>query len=272
MLFRFYCDESHDSTNEKKVAGSPTFEPKSYVVGGFFGNQKTWEKVELRWRRKNSLEGVERFHAAHLNAGTWEYDDWTKARRIRYSKEMLRILKDQRNNLHGVSCGLYVDAYRRIISPEGQVKMGHPYLVCFKAVVAMIAKQMDDGGFSAEDTFAVIIDRGEFAADAVKVFYGMKNDPKFRYRHRLEICSPEDSKCIIGLQPADFVAYETFKLIHGKRNGTIQIRKALATMFGTTGFMGCLFDDDTLNRLKRGIDDATCIPDGMVVIPDMVPQ
>ena len=249
VLFKFYCDESHDSPNIKGA------EPMSYVVGGFFADQTTWAKVETRWKRRNDLEGVPRYHAAHLNAGTWEYDGWKKSRRLTYSKEILRTLKGHHGKLHGICCGLFVDSYRRIISAEGQEKMGHPYMVCFKTVVAAIAKQMDEGEFSPEDRFAVVVDRGDFDIEAVRAFYKIKDDPRFLHRHRLETCTPGDSTTIIGLQPADFVAYEGYRLMHGKRGGVPQIRRAMNSMLDSAGFMSYQFGDETLSHMKPGIEE-----------------
>jgi hypothetical protein len=267
LLFKFYCDESHDSTNEKRLPGSPPFEPKSYVVGGFFSDSETWEKVETRWNRRNGLEGVPRYHAAHLNAGTYEYDGWKKSRRVRYSKEILKTLKGHRGKLHGICCGLFVDSYRRIISADGQVKMGHPYMVCFKTIVAAIAKQMDEGGFATEDTFAVIIDRGEFSIDAVRAFYEMKDNPEFLHRHRLETCASADSEKFAGLQTADFVAYEGLRLMHDKRKGATQIRKGMNSMLDSTGFMSYQFGDESLAKMRDGVEKMASKPGGLVLIP-----
>jgi hypothetical protein len=237
------------------------------VVGGFIGDQRTWEKVEKRWRNKNKRVGVSRYHAAHLNAATYEFDCWGKTRRLRYSKGMLKILKDQKRKLHGMSCGLFVDEYRRIISAEGQKKMGHPYLVCFKACVATIAQHMDHGGFAADDTFSVVLDRNEFEVDAVRILYAIKDDPAFPHRHRLETCTPGESEKFIGLQPADFVAYETFRLMQGTRNGITEIRHALNGMLGTTGFMSHLYGKEALEAIKPLADAATCKADYYIAIP-----
>jgi hypothetical protein len=42
---------------------------------------------------------------------------------------------------------------------RGKQRWCHPYMVCFKTVIAAIAKQMDEGTFALEDRFAVV-DRG----------------------------------------------------------------------------------------------------------------
>jgi hypothetical protein len=268
-LFKFFCDESHDSAPKRKPGDPPT-NPKSYVVGGFFADEDTWNKIERGWKRRNHMEGVPRFHAAHLNAGTYEYEGWTKQRRLIYSKEILSILKAQHRKLHGISIGMHVDAYRQVINPEGQVKMGHPYLVCFKSTIAAVAEQMEHAHYPYADRFAVIVDRGDMEVEAVKAFYAMKDNPRFIYGHRLATCTPGDATDFIGLQPADFVAYETFRLMHGKRNGAAQMRAAFATMLGTTGFLGRVFEEVSLNRIKDLVDATPCEPSGLVIIPPYI--
>jgi hypothetical protein len=265
--FRFFSDESYDPPKTKRIKGAPPSEPMCYIVGGFIADQRTWEKIEKGWVNKNKRVGVPRYHAAHLNAGTWEFDGWSKGRRLRYSKDLLRILKRQKARLHGLSCGIFVDAYRRIISSEGQEKMGHPYLVCLKTCIATLALHMEYGGFAPEDTFSVVIDRSPLETDAVRTFYAMKDDPNFAYRHRLEACIFGASETLAGLQVADFIAYESFRLMQGKRNGVAEMRRALNGMLDSTGFLGYMFDDETLERNKDGVEATPCKPGGCVILP-----
>ena len=70
-----------------------------------------------------------------------------------------------------------------------------------------------------------------------------------------------------GLQAADLVAYETFRLMHGKRSGVTPIRQALNSMLDTTGFIGYQFGQETLERIKDDVDSTECIPDGLIIVP-----
>lgn len=273
-IFKFYCDASHDSTNAKRKPDDAPFEPRSFVVSGFFSDAPTWDKLERAWVRRNALEGVPRFHASHLNAGTWEYDGWSKPRRIAYSKAMLEIFKkaarhgrDQQKKIHGVSIGLFVDEYRKIISPEGQIKMGPPELLCFKSVLMTLASQMDYGGFRPEDQVAVIFDRGEHDAEAVRLFYETK-DSSFRHRHRLATCTPGSSEEFIGLQVADLLAYETFRLMHSRRdNRDVDMRAPIKALLGMAGYLGFAFGKQTLSNIKDDVDALQCKPNGFFLIP-----
>jgi len=266
VIFRFVCDESYDSPsgNVPLPKGSPPFEPRTYVVAGFLADEKTWERVERRWSNKNKRTKVRRFHASHLNAKTWEFEGWSDSEKIRYSKGLLAILKDQKRKLHAVSCGLLADEYRSLINEEGRKKVGHPYLVCFKTCVTMIAKEMER--FPPEDQFAVVFERNDQELEAVKLFYEIKDDPQFAYRSRLATCVPASVEEIVGLQPADFIAYETFRLLHEKRYGSPKIRYVLESMFETNGFSGYYLDAKTLKTIKAQLESATCRPNGFVIV------
>lgn len=268
MLFKFFCDESHDSTNQKRMPGDPPFQPRSFVVGGMFGDLASWNKIEREWSRKNDLEGVARFHASHLNARTWEYDGWSKARGIAYSKEILKILRRPSVHLHGLSIGLFADEYRRVISAKGQEKLGHPYLLCFKTVLTMLGSQLENGGFQPEDQVEVIIDRNDFDVEAVRLFYKLKDDPRFIFRHRLATCTPASSDEIVGLQVADFVAYEAFRLMHGKRTSKdFDMRPSMKAVLGKIGFLGLAYGEETLSRIKDDVDRMEANPNGLFVVP-----
>lgn len=270
MLFRFVCDESYDSPNAPLPKATPRYEPKTYVVAGFFSDDKTWRKIEKRWNAKNRRVSVPRFHASHLNARTWEFDGWSRNRQIRYSRDMLRILKDQKKRLHAISCGLLADEYRSIINEQGQRNFGHPYIVCFKTCVTMIAKEMKD--FPPEDQFSVVLDRNDMELEAVKVFYEIKNDPGFIYRARLATCTPASTDKLIALEPADLIAYETFRLLHQKRYREPKIRHVLQSMFDTNGFSGYYFGEETLRRIKEPLESAVCRPSGFVVVMPSVEE
>jgi hypothetical protein len=267
VLFVFACDESYDSPKVKLPPGSPPFKPNTYVVAGFFADEKTWDKIERRWENANARYKVPRFHASHLNAKRHEYEGWTDSQKIRYSKQMLKIMRDQKKKLHAVSCGILADEYRSIINEQGQENLGVPYLVCFKTCIAMIAREMEEGNFPPEDQFAVILDRNELQAEAVETFYGLKDDPAFKYRSRLAGCMPADTEDLTALQPADFIAYESFRLLQNKRNGSEKIRFVLQSMFNTNGFSGYYFGSEQFKNMKEPIESSTHGPNKFVIIP-----
>jgi hypothetical protein len=272
MLFKFYCDESYDGCppgRAKRNRALPPYEPRTFVVAGFFSGENTWSDIEARWNAVNDEYHVPRFHAAHLNGKTEEYEGWDDERKIAYSAEMLKIISSHGKRLHAFTCGILADKYREIISEAGRDKLGHPYLACFGACIARASDAMDRGGFYPDDQIAVIIDRSRFQNQAVELFYGLKDNLQFPYHHRLATCTPGDSKEVAPLQSADLIAYEVFKLLHVKRDtNSADVRKVFALLVETIGYDGGnYFSERILRELKPGIESAVCKPNGLVVIP-----
>jgi hypothetical protein len=272
MLFRFYCDESYDGCPPGKARrdrATPPFEPITYVVAGFFADQITWNDVESRWIEVNDRVHVSRFHAAHLNGKTHEYEGWNDEQKIAYSAELLKIISAQGKRMHAFTCGMLADKYRESISEAGREKFGHPYLACFGTCIARVADAMDRGNFPAEDQIAVIIDRNRFQTDARQLFYNLKDNPQFPYRHRLATCTPADSGDVAALQCADLIAYEVFKRLHVNRDSNAaEMRQVLSLLVDTIGYDGGnYFSERILRQLKPRIESAVCAPGGLVIVP-----
>jgi hypothetical protein len=243
-VFRFFCDESYDSDPKTGTGmpfytpgiAKPSYVPRIFVVAGFFCNELQWNDVEARWRTENIRAGVKRYHGAHVNARTGEFDGWSKEQQIEYSKNLTAILLDQGRCLHAISCAMWSSDYYRIIDEEGRRKLGIPYIACFKSCIALIAQEMEIRGFPSEDKFAVILDPNEWEDQAIEVFYKMKDTAEWPYRHRLATCAPGSTEGFVPLESADLIAYETFRLIYYGATGD-KIRKVLRSMFSTMDFL-----------------------------------
>ena len=259
MLFKFVCDESYDSQ---------TAEPRTYMVAGFFGDDVSFQNVEDRWSAINAQFSVPRFHASHLNAKTYEYEGWTDERKIAYSRDMLSVITDKGRRLHAFLCAIHADEYRRIISDSGREKLGHPYLVCFKTCITLIAKELDEGNFPPGDQIEVFLDRNCFEVEAVRLFYELKDNPEFPYRSRLHSCTPSDMESLVRLQVSDLIAYEGFRWHHDRRRtADSTTRIVMKAMQDHNGMTERYYGTKTLTNLKEGIESVVCLPNRLVVLP-----
>jgi len=250
-IYRFFCDESYDSdpnaANTITAATAGPHIPASYVVAGFFAEEAVWAEIEQRWSEENRRAGVTRYHATYVNSRTGEFEGWGKDQQDAYSKNLLKILRDQNKKLYAIACGLLARDYEEVISAEGREKFGAPYVVCFKTVIGMIAQELEIRNFEPDDKFAVVFDHGDHDVETVDAFLRMKYHPDYRFGHRLASCTPGDWKEYIQLQAADLIAYETFKMLHGfNKTGTLKARKSLESMFQDNGFMSYYLDRETL--------------------------
>jgi len=270
-LFWFFCDESYDSdpAQERMVFHElgAAYVPATYVVAGFFADELTWTDVEGRWSAENRRVGVSRYHAAEVNAFGDEFAGWEKDKQIAYSANLVKILTDQKRRLHAVSCGIFSREYEQIIGEGGRKKFGHPYIVCFKSCIAMLAQEMEIRNFEPEDKFAVILGRNSLENEAIKVFTEMQDNPNWRFGRRLAFCARGNWQDFVPLQTADLIAYETFRLLHEKhKDDPKQARWALRTMFPENGFLGHYYEAETLQRIKEPLENAACAPNGFVVV------
>jgi hypothetical protein len=204
MLFRFYCDESYDGNSLR---------PAALTISGFLSDEATWAEIERQWSNVNVRYSVQCFHATALNHRKEEYQGWPRKKQIGYSAELLAIISGQGKRLVAYNCGMRSGAYRRIISDEGQRKLGSPWFVCFKSCIAMIARHMET--LPAEDSFSVIVEAGSgFDNMAMEFFEKLAKNPNFPYRHRLGACTASKPEKAAGLQVADLMAYEYFRRLH----------------------------------------------------------
>ncbi|HEY2380290.1 MAG TPA: DUF3800 domain-containing protein [Terriglobia bacterium] len=277
-LFRFYCDESYDSDPALDPAniglafhqlGSKPHVPRAYVVGGVFAGESAWTDIEKQWAPINMQFGVGRYHAAQVNAREGEFKDWLKDKQRDYSKALLDIVLNQGRKIHAISCGMLPREYRAIISEEGRRKLGHPYLACFKSAIALIAQEMEfRRHFGPDDKFAVILDRNEHENEAVEIFYKMKDSKEWPFHRRLATCAPGGWEDHLGLQPADLIAYETYRILADRYDGKYNdddVRPFLRRMFSTNGFLGYYFEPWAFNEIKEHLENIDCVPNGFIL-------
>jgi hypothetical protein len=258
MLFRFYCDESYDGK---------ALNPDYFTISGFFSDQPSWEEVENDWSAVNLRYGVSAFHATELNRRKGRYEGWCRNKGCEYSGELLECINRQKQRMRAYNCEIRGDAYRSVISGAGQIKLGHPWMVCFKSIVCMIAKDMED--MPKDDSFSVVLGReNRFDNLAAAAFGEMTVNPHFSYRSRLMTCTPGDPESIIGLQVADLMAYEYYKRM---RDGESECepRPPLKLIQTHNGYCEGFFGEKTFQKLKDGIEAAICGPDELVVIPQL---
>ncbi len=262
MLFRFYCDESYDGNAEN---------PKYFAISGFFSDHPTWEEVEREWVAINESEGVRGgYHATELNGRgpKTRYAGWDKSRGDAYSAKLLKAINRQKKRMVAYNCGIRGDLYRKIISDEGRNKLGHPWMVCFKSIIAMVAKDMET--LPREDTFSVIFEHERrFDLTALEDFWEMKGNPRFQYRHRLMTATPGNTEEIPCLQVADLMAYEYFKRMEGIDQGR-DMRKPLEMIRENNAYCEGYFGESTFRRMKAEIESAPCGSNQLVIIPDLI--
>lgn len=241
--------------------------PNVFTISGFFSDQLSWDEVESQWSEVNRRFAVSAFHATELNRGSGRYREWSKETRVAYSAELLQVVNRQKHRMRAYNCGMRADDYRGTISNIGRLKLGHPWIACFKGCIAMIAKDMET--LPSDDTLSVVVaKRSGFDLQALKLFEELRSNPKFEFRHRLSVCIGARPKDVIGLQVADLIAYEYFKRLTDK-NSARKMRAPLALVREHNAYCEGFFGAATFEKLKEGIESADCGRDQLVIIPSL---
>lgn len=241
LLLHYYCDESYDSDPSQGRGGT-------FVVGGFLTKDTAWSRIERRWLACNKRNGVLQYHARDVNGRRGEFQGWSDAKRNKYSKTMLQILKDQGLKLCGISCGISKIDYERLISESGRSKWGSPYTVAFKNCIAWVAQIMEK--IPPEHRFAVVVARSQFQKEAGDAFEIMKANKSWPMHKRLGSFALDDPDSVVPLQAADMIAYETFRLME---HGGLK-RRALAEIFPHNQILSTRYLEKELHKMGPEVE------------------
>jgi hypothetical protein len=234
-ILRFFCDESWAGEQKVKV--------KTFTVAGFIAKDSEWGRLSSQWSKRIEKEGISRFHAAPLNGKKGEFAGWSNERSKNFTVSLLRAIG--RRKLFAASFSIFLDPYEKM-SDKDKAILGTPYLLCFKHLVEAVAGILTL--LPDEDTIAFIFDDNDERDQIVSVFNLLK-ETKY-YGHRLATCTPGSWKDYVELQPADLLAYETFKFLSngGKREN---LRRALENVIKNVEIYGAMFEEPAFIEMAQ---------------------
>lgn len=266
VMWGFNSDLSYDGSPPGNASGH-RHSPRTYVVAGILAKAEEWALIGDRWESVNSTFRVPRFHAAHLNGRTHEYEGWTRQKAKEYSEALLGAMNANQVPLMVFVCGIFADQYEAALSRQAKRKLGTPYRVCFNSCAALIASTMDGAGIPEADKFSVLLDRDDGYEDIQKSFHSMKDNVKFSHRARLGTCTPASMDKVITLQSADLVAYEWFKWLNTRGRGEGRIRPVLPPMIRRHVVIERYWDTKNLQLLRDQIESEPAEDGQLIIIP-----
>jgi hypothetical protein len=166
----------------------------------------------------------------------------------------LAVINSQGVDVLAYSCGMFADAYRRLISERGRRNLGSPYLACFNSCIATVAWMMEICQFPAQDKFSVLIDKENDYERALESFGRMKENPEFGHRSRLAACAAAMMDDATNLQTADLIAYELFKWAHYRGRGRGEIRPILPRVIKRHVLVERYWDSSSFGLFKDRIE------------------
>jgi hypothetical protein len=252
-MFTAYMDESGDAKSQLVTL--------SCLVGW----QTAWESIEEHWRqmleKKNSelkLDNrplISRYHATDCANYYNEFQKWTPEEQRQFTREIIEIFK--KHNLVITSYTLSLNDLREVFpeaAEKGREKELAHVILLNHLVVYMSEKVLDDPRWCG-DPLMVIHDWSEHNAVLVDAFGHLKDDTKLKHHDKLATIAPMTWQQCLLLQPADFIAYENFKIVERSKAGKpvhVSFQKILE--LESIGGKGVEITKEGLQEIKSKLD------------------
>jgi len=213
-----------------------SYNHRTMCVGGWLCHEDIWPFLEDAWEvriayenrisSKNGLKQLSRYKAADCASCVNEFEGWSVPRQIRLTKKLIEIIAK-----HKPVAFVFGATRKELLHKFPDVdddnwKHCAYYLcmvMCLAQMCQFIHKQMP------WERVTIIHDQGPFNGTAQLAL----NSARRCVEHSAHIVTvaPMQWQDRVALQPADFIAYEGFKLVEAHKDGR-EFRRSLRRMMG----------------------------------------
>ncbi len=221
-----YLDDSYDNA--------------TVVSGGWVAEDGIWDVIQDKWNARvrhetamsllKGLKPVTRYHASDCANRVNDFEGWSVQRQIIFVKRLVEIMTQ--HPLHRkpmiFSWGLSLSEFRAVSGPrEASDLLKEGYAICALECFRNIAQMMQTYRPGERVTF--MHDSGPLFAPALRAFSQVKHDGADQF----VTLAPMDWRDCSMLQPADMVAYDSFKVINRRlHDDPLAVRKSLEELVG----------------------------------------
>lgn len=262
MLIRGYIDESYGMDND---------DPKTqiFTLSCAMSNIKGWAAIESSWRKclaaKNrSLKAqnrkpISRYHATDCAGFHNEFGDWKKDEQIPFVKDLLASMTRGDGWVNVIAYSMPMEAFLADFPECADDPLPHCYslvkLLMLEIVNQIHLAQRKSGRVKHTD-IVLFHERCPFDGAILNSFNKAIADETFEERGMFRSIAPLGWETCTALQPADLVAYETFKDAQRQFSGRPR-HKSLDFLLSTDTFGGRArtFKQDAFKLLRKVIDE-----------------
>jgi hypothetical protein len=219
-----YFDESYNS--------------QTFVLGGWIAEDRQFSWLETQWVRRLALENrrllkqgkqpLSRYHASDCSSRKNEYDGWALTEQISHAKAFLRFISQR--TMVAITCGVSLKDLVDVFPKNKHDALEQAYLLCFRQCMGLIARAMSK--WAPSERITLFHDRGNIDHKILQEFNVLIDDPEWKQRKYFVTIAPLSWRDSIALQPADLIAFESFKLLDSKLYTQRQMRKSLQNLLG----------------------------------------
>lgn len=236
MIFRGYFDESYND--------------QVFTLSCLASDPTGWAAIERGWKlclnaKNRELKAqcrpqISRYHAADCSSLKGEFAGWSKNEQITFAKELMASLRLGRAWVNSISYSVPLDDFIE------KFELGSDYLpACYRDLVKFamleITAQIADAKQILHSIrpirYLLFHERCSHDSLYRAAFKTMMDDPTFKGKEHFSTIAPLGWEDCIPLQPADMIAYETFKEAERQFTGRGR-RKSLEFLMQSNKFGG----------------------------------
>ena len=172
------------------------------VVAGYMATGNTWTKFSNAWQDALDKEpSIQYFKSTEAESLRGEFWGWEITDRNARVEKLVGVAT--RYGLTEVCVAVPIAAYNSTIKSTLSEKVRNPYFMCVAGIMASFSAYLP-----SDDRVSLVFDRqGSFEKFTVGVYGELKSLPRFR--DKILSVSHADDKCILPLQAADMIAWQT---------------------------------------------------------------
>lgn len=253
--FREFCEGFYPSHCEAIIMILRGYFDESYNKDVFtlccsLSDVKGWGDIERGWKnciraknrslRSQGRPEITRYHASHANSRDYEFENWSREERDKLAIELMATLSRGRAWVSIISWSLPL----REFTQQFKIK-GDPLPFCYRESLKFMMLEMVAQVNDAKKKFqrvkplkyVLFHERCSYDSVYLEGFNQMMNDPTFSGKEMFSTIASLGWEDCTPLQPADMLAYESFKDALRKFNQKNR-RKSLDCLLQSGSFGG----------------------------------
>jgi hypothetical protein len=236
VIFRGYFDESYSEKvfTLSCLASDPT---------GWAAIERGWKLCLVAKNRELKAQGrpqISRYHAADCSSLQGEFSGWSVSEQVKFAKELMATMSRGRAWVNNISYSIPLNDFIK----EFDIK-GDPIPVCYEELVKFVMLEMtaqireakEQRGSVRPVLYVLFHERCNHDGLYLAAFNKMLGDETFTGKEHFSTIAPLGWEYCIPLQPADMIAYETFKEAERQLTGRKR-RKSLEFLMQSRKFGG----------------------------------
>jgi len=223
VLFTGYMDESYDGAKQNL-----------FVLSCLVARGKVWAETTRAWKlqidavnkrlAKKGRPLISRYHASACSGRREEFDGWSVNERDAFVRGLFSVIKRSKG-MHAVAYTIELDDLCAVFPEWADDRLKAAYGLLPRFVMYTVGEDLYNFGKGRPARVTLFHDRtggdGKYDPTILRGFNTQMNGPEFRYKDYFTTIAPLAWQDCVALQPADLVAFESFK----KAEAEIEDRK-----------------------------------------------